>query len=55
MRKVQIILGKTQRRILKVLLEGILDKAEMKDMDVYFFVKVRNGEPNGYASLVEKE
>jgi hypothetical protein len=55
MRKVEVILGKAQRRILKVLLDGVLDRAEMKEKDVFFFVRVKNGEPVNPATLVEKE
>lgn len=55
MRKVEIILGKAQRRILKVLLESVLDKADMKDADVHFLARIKNGEPVSRAVLVERE
>lgn len=55
MRKVEVILGKAQRRILKVLLDGVLDKAEMKEGTVYFLATIKNGEPVNRAVLVEKE
>lgn len=55
MRKVEVILGKAQRRILKVLLDGVLEKADMKDKDVFFFVRYKDGVPVGPATLVEKE
>jgi hypothetical protein len=55
MRKIDLILGKAQRRILRVLLDGVLEKAKMKGNDVYFFVRVKDGKPVNPATLVEKE
>lgn len=55
MRKIELFLGKTQRRILQVLLDGVLEKAKMKSNEVYFFVRVKDGRPVNPATLVEKE
>lgn len=55
MRKIEVILGKAQRRILKVLLDSVLEKAGMDDKDVYFLVRVKNGKPINPTALVEKE
>lgn len=54
MRKVELFLGKAQRRILKVLLDGVLEKAKMSTNDVYFFVRIKDGEPVNPATLVER-
>ena len=54
MRKVKLFLGKAQRRILKVLLDGVLEKAKMSTNDVYFFVRIKDGEPVNPATLVER-
>ena len=54
MKRIEVLLGKAQRRVLRVLLDGILDKAEMKNKTVWMFVKVKNGVPVNPATLVEK-
>jgi hypothetical protein len=55
MRKIELFLGKAQRRILQVLLDGVLEKTEMKDDEVYFFIKIKDGRPVNPAILVERE
>lgn len=55
MKKIELFLGKAQRRILKVLLDSVLEKAKMDEKDVYFFVRVKNGKLANPAILVEKE
>jgi hypothetical protein len=55
MRKIELFLGKAQRRILQVLLDGVLEKAKMETDDIYLFVRIKNGKPVNPATLVEKE
>jgi len=55
MRKIELFLGKVQRRILKVLLDGVLERAKMKTDDIYFFVRVKDGKPVNPATLVERD
>jgi hypothetical protein len=55
MKKLNIILGKTHRRILRLLLEGILDKAGVGSENAYFFVRFKDGIPVNPTTLVMRD